>query len=134
MANDNMFTDEENAVLQRNMDRRELMLQFMFDEGKSPEKSGDMRVAKEIIESLDSMMLTRAKMRSDVSSEEQDREIKKLALETMRLNRLQAVNSDDESSKPDNVDITIPTDIVDGENDLVQDTLLIGDFVKKRKE
>ncbi len=114
-VNDNgLFTEEELIVRRTNMERRESMLEELFSNG-APTKSGDMRVAKEIIEASDNAILTTAKLRKDAEKQEDNAKISGLILATIMASAKNNQNKRRESVVISLGDEHIPEDIIDGE-------------------
>ena len=109
---------------------REMMLDDLFEDG-APIKSGDMRVAKEIIESMDKKVVDTATLRAKVKNDETSGAIVDLVRETLEFatrNRIPMKNR--EISTPDEL---MPDDVVPGEMEIDPIELELDTF-KDREE
>ncbi len=59
---DSFYTQREQAIIDRNLDRREQLISAMMADGV-PTKTGEVRVIKEVIESIDNKITETAKLR-----------------------------------------------------------------------
>lgn len=127
------FTSEDQRILNINMKRREEILDKMFENG-APDRSGDIRVAKEVMESMDNKIIETAKLRAKTREEDnKDRHID-LIVETLK--RTQKIK---EENKQNIIDVDVdddymPDDVVPGEMETEFIELNINDFTNNRNE
>jgi len=127
---DNFFTEGDKRSLEKNKKHYEDMLDGMF-KGGTPAKSGEIRVAKEVIESMDNRTIAIANIRAKVSKDEEDTQFQGLVLETLKQAAKDKGGNIVSDLVPHLEDEYMPTDLIVGEMEITPLELELKDFNKK---
>ena len=125
----NLPFTEENDI--KRLERNKEVLDDLVDvltKGGVPERSGDVRVLKEVIELSSKLTWDEINHRKNSKADENDAAIKASAIAIIRENMKNRKITKDKRLELE--DAYIPTDIVPGETDITPEPLQIDDFVK----
>jgi len=129
-----ILTDEEQSILNKALERKELMLKHLFmsdDPELTEEISPDvkhMRIAKEIMESTETMLLKTAEIRARAKADEDDTEVKRATAEHIKALAAKTNSLPDRDSLE--LDSSITFDLTEHELLENREVLRVKDFVK----
>lgn len=124
--------DEEKKLLDRSVERREIMLDSLFKDGKAPEDK-QLRIANEILGAHDASILTRIGLRQKDKHHEDEQATTAAMLESQnniihkRILKYKKTKEDEEIILGD---VYVPTDIVPGEDAVKPRTIDVDKFFK----
>ena len=129
---DGFFNSEENRILDKTMQLREDILDSMTADG-IPEKTNEIRVIKEVIESMDKKVMDSANLRAKVNKDKSDTKMSELVIQTLK-NRAKYRHDTVPAERILELEESyIPDDVVEGEMEMGPAELDANDYIYKEE-